>query len=129
MTAQRWLDLWEVTLRHGLEACSGVPTVLFDAQDMLPNATSAIQGLKRDLEGAGVRGLHMPSDEEIELQFLYVAVLLPVLFPLWHSKSKLVSSSGQPHTQYGIPGSSHAVRPAVLGSLQHQDGAKWRQSW
>ena len=78
MTSQRWLDLWESTLRHALEACVGVPTVLFQKQTVIPeggvtgqlDAKEAIQNLKQDLEDAGVRGLHMPDDEEIQTQFL-----------------------------------------------------------
>lgn len=66
MTPQRWLSLWETTMLYGLEGCRGVPTVFFSSSNIIPDIRGALTTLKGLLEAAGVRGLKMPSDGEIE---------------------------------------------------------------
>lgn len=41
-----------------------------------PDVKAAIENLKQDLEDAGIKGLHMPSDLEIQKEFLWASHVL-----------------------------------------------------
>jgi hypothetical protein len=66
MTPQRWLNLWEQTMRNGLEGCRGAPTIIFDSKGIITDVEGSLEFLKTHLEQAGVRGLTMPDQDEID---------------------------------------------------------------
>lgn len=81
MTPQRWLHLWEETMRNGLEGCRGSPTFFFDSKRIIPEVNESIASLKQWLEHAGVSGLTTPDPDEVDSQVCPQAfVLLCVLF-------------------------------------------------
>jgi hypothetical protein len=70
MTPQRWMHLWESTLRNGLEGCKGAPTFFFDSKRIISEVNESISYLKTWLEQAGVVGLTIPDPDEIDAQVL-----------------------------------------------------------
>lgn len=68
MTPQRWLHLWEETMRNGLVGCKGRPTFFFDSKKIIPEVKESINTLKEWLEQAGVVGLSTPESDEIDAQ-------------------------------------------------------------
>lgn len=53
MTAQRWMELWETALHGALEACEGVPTIIFDPKQIMEDVPKATQRLMDLLTGVG----------------------------------------------------------------------------
>jgi hypothetical protein len=68
MTPQRWLKLWEETMRNGLEGCRGSPTFFFDSKNIITEVNESIATLKAWLEQAGVVGLTIPDPDEVDAQ-------------------------------------------------------------
>ena len=55
-------------MRNGLEGCKGSPTFFFDSKRIIPDVKESIETLKQRLEQAGVTGLTIPDDDEIDAQ-------------------------------------------------------------
>lgn len=55
-------------MRNGLEGCKGSPTFFFDSKKIIPEVKESIATLKQWLEQAGVTGLTIPDDDEIDAQ-------------------------------------------------------------
>lgn len=68
MTAQRWLDTWEATLRAALDACADAPTFVFRSGGAIDDVDGTLHALHAALTRAGVRGLAIPAPDEVEAQ-------------------------------------------------------------
>jgi hypothetical protein len=66
MSAQRWLDLWGTSVLQGMTGCKGAPTIIFDSKHIISDVEGSLSKLKHLLERAGVRGLTMPADDEVQ---------------------------------------------------------------
>lgn len=72
MTAQRWMKLWERTVTLGLQACQGVPTIVYSHHELLDDIPKATQQLLSMLTQAGEpptpsAALHTTDDLRLQL--------------------------------------------------------------
>jgi hypothetical protein len=58
------MEVWEKTMLRSLQGCHGVPTLMLDST--AHGLTDTLSSLQDGLTRVGVRGLTMPSSEEVE---------------------------------------------------------------
>ena len=62
----RWMNSWHTTLQFSLQNCIGRPTVVINMKNVTEHPQKATGNLYTLLTRAGVRGLHEPTDEEVD---------------------------------------------------------------
>lgn len=70
LTAEQWMRSWVNVFTNGFKGCIGAPTLIIDTEVMAGDLNDGIARLHFLLEAAGVKGLTIPSPNEVEEQIM-----------------------------------------------------------